>query len=172
MKDVTKRVGRRRLQARLFRIVNVPMRIALRLPFATPLSRQLMLLSYQGSRSGKAYRVPVSYVRDGDTLLTPGGGRWKLNLRSGEAIHIRLRGRDELATPELIGDVDEVRRLLAQMSIDNPRITSFVPVMGSNGQIDGDKLRTAVAHGFRIVRWHVEDLTERAEERTATRARV
>jgi hypothetical protein len=40
-----------------------------------------MLLSLRGRKCGKMYRQPVSFVRDGDTLLTPGGGRWKLNLR-------------------------------------------------------------------------------------------
>ena len=62
-----------RRQARLFRIVNVPMRRILGLPFRTPLSKNLMLVHLTGRRTGKSYRQPVSYVRDGDTLLTPGG---------------------------------------------------------------------------------------------------
>ncbi len=48
--------------------VNVRMRAALRLPFATPLSGNLMLVSYTGRKTGKAYRQPVSYVRDGYVL--------------------------------------------------------------------------------------------------------
>jgi hypothetical protein len=54
--------GRR--QARIMRIVNVPMRAVLRLPFPTPLSANLMLISYTGVKSGRAYRQPVSYARD------------------------------------------------------------------------------------------------------------
>ena len=72
-----------RRRARIMRMVNVPMRATLSLPFATPLSGNLMLISYTGRKSGKAYRQPVSYVRDGDVLLTPGGGRWTLNLADG-----------------------------------------------------------------------------------------
>src|SRR5262245_53329290 len=79
-------------QARLMNVINVPMRLLLQLPFATPLSRQLMLLVLRGRKSGKVYRQPVSFVRDGETLLTPGGGRWKLNLREGECVRIRLSG--------------------------------------------------------------------------------
>jgi len=71
-----------RRRARIMRAVNVPMRTVLGLPFATPLSGNLMLISYTGN-SGKAYRQPVSYVRDGHVLLTPGGGRWTLNLAGG-----------------------------------------------------------------------------------------
>ena len=81
-----------RRRARIMRAVNVPMRAALSLPFATPLSGNLMLISYTGRKSGKAYRQPVSYVRDGDVLLTPGGGRWTLNLADGWPARIRLRG--------------------------------------------------------------------------------
>jgi hypothetical protein len=84
---------RRPRRARLMRVINVPMRLLLRLPAATPLSGQLMLLSFTGRRTGKAYQQPVSYVPDGDTLLTPGGGTWKLNLQSLEelnAVHTSL----------------------------------------------------------------------------------
>ena len=70
----------RRRRTRIMRVVNVPMRGVLGLPFATPLSGNLMLISYTGRKTGKAYRQPVSYVRDGETLLTPGGGRWTRTL--------------------------------------------------------------------------------------------
>ena len=69
---------------KMMRRVNVPMRAVLGLPFPTPLGRSLMLLHYTGRKTGKAYRQPLSYVRNGDVLLTPGGGRWTLNLAAGE----------------------------------------------------------------------------------------
>lgn len=33
-----------------------------------------MLASFTGRKTGRHYRQPLSYVRDGDILLTPGGG--------------------------------------------------------------------------------------------------
>jgi EmrB/QacA subfamily drug resistance transporter len=138
------------------RVINVPMRLLLRLPFKTPLNRWLMLLSFTGRKTGRAYWQPVSYVPDGDTLLTPGGGRWKLNLREGEPIRIRLRGHDVSARPEFIRNVEEVERLLRMMMAINPRITSFVPFVGRDGQVDHAKLAAAVGHGFSIIRWSVE----------------
>ena len=51
--------------------INVPMRAVLGLPFPTPLGRRLMLLFPTGRKTAKKYRRPVSYVRDGDTLLFP-----------------------------------------------------------------------------------------------------
>lgn len=137
-------------------IVNVPMRLLLQLPIATPLSNQLMLLYLTGRRTGKRYLQPVSYVPDGDTLLTPGGGRWKLNLREGACVRMRLRGRDVLARPELITDANEVERLLHRMQAVNPRITSFVPVAGPDKQISRARVDAAMAYGFALVRWHFD----------------
>ncbi len=140
------------------RAVNVPMRIVLGLPFATPLSGRLMLLSFRGRRTGRAYRQPVSYVRQGAaTLLTPGGGRWKLNLTDGQPVRIRLRGRDVTARPELVGDIEEVDRLLALMIAANPRVRAFVGIpTGGDGRLQRAPLETAIRHGFRIVCWHLD----------------
>src|SRR4029453_7956559 len=123
--QMSARSARRR--ARLMRIANVPMRWLLSLPVDTPIGRRLMLLFYTGRKTGRIYRQPVSYVEDGGVLLTPGGGRWKLNLREGEAIRVRLRGRDVLARPELVRDPTDVEALLRKMMTINPRLASFVP---------------------------------------------
>jgi hypothetical protein len=45
-----------------------------------------MLVSFTGRKTGKAYQQPVSYVQQGDTLLTPGGGKWKLNLQEDQPL--------------------------------------------------------------------------------------
>ncbi len=151
--QVSPRRGRR--QARIFRIVNVPMRGILGLPFRTPLSRNLMLLYLTGRRTGKRYRQPVSYVRHEGTLLTPGGGKWKLNLDPGRQEKIRLGGRDILARPDLVADPGEIDRLLGIMTEANPRAAGFIPIpRRDDGHFDEAALASAVSHGFRIVRWH------------------
>ena len=97
---VTMDRARMQRRARIMRAVNVPMRAVLSLPVPTPLGANLMLISYTGRTSGRAYRQPVSYVRDGEALLTPGGGRWTLNMEGGRPVRIRLRGREVPARPE------------------------------------------------------------------------
>jgi hypothetical protein len=145
----------RRLQARFFRVVNVPMRLMLGLPVATPLGRNLMLAFVIGRKSGKTYRQPVSYVRDAGALLTPGGGKWKLNLVPGQPVRLRLRGRDISATPEVVSDVDEVGRLLQTMAAGNPATARFTGIPRSpDGSFDRGGVERAVRYGFRIVRWH------------------
>ncbi len=156
MAENQKRPLKRRVQARVMGVLNIPMRVVLGLPFPTPLSGRLMLLSYRGRKTGKAYRQPVSYVQRGDVLLTPGGGKWKWNLCEGQPVRIRLRGRDVLARPELIRDPDEIERLLGIMAAANPTVSAFVGVpKGPDGRLDRARLEEAVQHGFRVVRWHL-----------------
>ena len=140
------------------RAVNVPMRVILGLPFATPLSRNLMLLRYTGRRTGKVYRQPLSYARDDATLLTPGGGRWTLSLGDGKPVGLRLRGRDVTARPELIEDPHEVDRLFGVIARGNPQAARFVPIpRDAQGHFAAEPLAAAIRHGFRIVRWHLDD---------------
>ena len=146
-----------RRRARIMRAVNVPMRAVLSLPVATPLSANLMLISYTGRKTGKAYRQPVSYVRDGDVLLTPGGGRWTLNLAGGLPVRIRLRGRALTARPELVTEAAEAERLLGVITAKNPRAARFIPIPHRpDGRLEPEALDAALRHGFCIVRWHLE----------------
>ncbi|HEX8005946.1 MAG TPA: nitroreductase/quinone reductase family protein [Trebonia sp.] len=148
--------GALRRRARIMRAVNVPMRAVLGLPFRTPLSGNLMLISYTGRKTGKAYRQPVSYARDGDVLLTPGGGRWTLNLGEGRPIRIRLRGREVQARPELVRDPEGVERLLGVITSENPRAARFVPIpRRADGRLDPEVLGAALRNGFTIVRWYL-----------------
>ncbi len=147
----------RQAQAVVFRFVNVPMRIILGLPFPTPLAKRLMLVHHVGRTTGRHYRQPVSYVRDGDVLFTPGGGNWTRNLRHDDPIHIRLRGKDVTAWPELIDDSAEVERLLGVMAAANPALDRFVPIPKTpDGRLDPASLAAAIEHGFRIVKWRLD----------------
>jgi hypothetical protein len=145
----------------VFRIVNVPMRLILSLRTATPLSKRLMLVYLTGRKSGRHYRQPISYIRDGETLLTPGGGKWKLNLVESEPTHIRLRGEDISLRPELVRDADEVERLLGVMSAKNPMVSRFVPIPKREGHYERERLNLAIRHGFCIVRWTPENASAR-----------
>jgi deazaflavin-dependent oxidoreductase (nitroreductase family) len=115
-----------------------------------------MLVFHTGRKTGKHYRQPVSYVRDGDTLLTPGGGRWTRNLRTGEAVRVRLRGKDQMARPDLVRDPDDVERMLGFMTGANPGLRRFVRIpTADDGRLDRTSLTAALDNGFRIVRWHL-----------------
>jgi hypothetical protein len=149
--------GRRR---RRMRRVNVVMRALLSVPFPTPLSGRLMLVTYTGRKTGKRYRQPLSYVIDptaaaGGALLTPGGGNWTLSLAGGDPVSARIRGRSVLLRPELVDDPAEVNALLQRMAQLNPALVRFVPLpRAQDGTFEPAPLRVAIVHGFRVVRWH------------------
>jgi hypothetical protein len=146
-------MGRR---AKIFRVVNVPMRAVLALPFPTPLSKNLMLVSYTGRKTGRSYRQPLSYARDGEALLTPGGGRWTLNMEGGRPVRIRLRGREVTARPELVREPGEVEHLLDVIVAGNPPAAKFIPLpRTADGRLEPAALAAAIDHGFAIVRWHL-----------------
>ena len=139
MTSSTKRPAGRRAQAQFMRVVNVPMRALLGLPFPTPLGSRLMLVHLTGRRSGRRYRQPVSYVRHHDALLTPGGGNWKLNLVESQPVHVRLRGRDITARPELVSDIGQIENLLGVLVAHNPRSASFIRIpRDAAGRLDRD----------------------------------
>jgi len=143
-------------RSKIFRLVNVPMRAVLSLPFPTPLSRNLMLVSYTGRKSGRSYRQPLSYARDGEALLTPGGGRWTLNMEGGRPVRIRLRGREVPARPELVREPAEVERLLDVIVAKNPPAARYIPLpRAADGRLEPAPLAAAIGHGFAIVRWHL-----------------
>ncbi|MFF4794895.1 hypothetical protein ACFY2M_35265 [Streptomyces sp. NPDC001276] len=130
------------------------MRRLLGLPIATPLGSRLMLAHIHRRKTGKLYKQPISYVQNGDILLTPGGGKWKLNLAP--ATPVRLRIRDHLARPELAWDQAEVTRLLGIMSAANSALERFVPPPEDPiGKPDQQALAQAIRHGFCIVRRHL-----------------
>lgn len=60
------------------------------------LGRGIALLTFTGRKSGKAYTTPVSYHREGDTviILTKTFRRWWRNLSERPEVELRLSGRD------------------------------------------------------------------------------
>ncbi len=148
----------RRPPARLMRVLNVPMRAVLGLPFPTPMGRRLMLVHHVGRKTGRRYRQPVSYAAMPDgALLTPGGGRWVRNLTDGLPVHIQLRGRKVLAVPELISDPGQLQEALGAFSAANPFAARFIPLLSGGGaKPRREALEAAARHGFRMVRWHLE----------------
>ena len=73
-------------------------------------------------------------------------------------MHVRLRGHDLTARPELVSDVDQIENLLGALVANNPRSASFIRIpRDTAGHFDLDELQNAVRHGFRIVRWQPAD---------------
>jgi hypothetical protein len=146
-------------------------KFVLRLPFQTPMSRRLILLSYTGRKTGRAYTIPVSYVEQGDVLLIPGGGAWKTNLENGAALRIRFRGMEQSAIPEVIRNLDELEELITFMMAANPAVGRFIGVPKlPDGHPDREKLEEALRGGFALVRLRLDPQRETKEEKNVYEA--
>ncbi len=82
----------------------------LRSPFHGIVSKNIMLITVTGRKSGKKYTLPVSYARDGDLLLCSTDREvrsWWKNLRGGADVVLRLRGKDVAGHADVIYDDPE-----------------------------------------------------------------
>ena len=114
---------------------------------------RLVTLYIVGRKSGRHYTVPVAYTRsEGDLLIgTPFG--WGRNLRTGEAVAIRLKGRRRLADVEVFTDERAVIDAYGVMCRDNHTFATFNRIgLDAAGHPDEADLRLAWESGARAFR--------------------
>jgi deazaflavin-dependent oxidoreductase (nitroreductase family) len=132
-------------------LVNRIVRGLLRTPLLSRLAgRRLVTVYVTGRKSGRRYAVPVAYTRhEGDLLIGSPFG-WGRNLRTGEAVTIRLKGRRRLADVLVLADEREVVDAYAVMARDNHAFAKFNDIGFDQGgnPVPAD-LRQAWAAGAR-----------------------
>jgi deazaflavin-dependent oxidoreductase (nitroreductase family) len=135
-------------------LVNRIIRGALRTPLVSRLvGGRLITLYVVGRKSGRRYTVPVAYTRhEGDLLVgTPFG--WGRNLRTGEPVVIRLKGRRRLADVQVMTDENAVADAYAVMARDNHAFAKFNNIgFDADGNPDPDDLHLTWAAGARAFR--------------------
>ena len=135
-------------------LANRIVRGLLRTPLACrALGNRLVTVYVVGRKSGRHYTVPVAYTRHEGILLvgTPFG--WGRNLRTGEPVSIRLKGRRRLADVEVLTDEAKVVEAYAVMCLDNHNFAKFNNIgFDAAGDPDPADLRLAWAAGARAFR--------------------
>jgi hypothetical protein len=135
-------------------LANRIVRTLLRTPLlCRVVGRRLVVLEVVGRRSGRRLDVPVAYTRQGRVLLIGTPFPWGRNLRTGEPITIRLRGRRRVADVEVRTDETAVVAAYAEMARDNHAFARFNRIgLDDHGDPDPEDLRLAWAAGARAVR--------------------
>jgi deazaflavin-dependent oxidoreductase (nitroreductase family) len=135
-------------------LVNRIIRGMLRTPLVGRLAGSRLVTVYVvGRKSGRRYTVPVAYTRhEGDLLVgTPFG--WGRNLRTGEPVTIRLKGRKRLADVQVLTDENDVAGAYAVMARDNHAFAKFNNIgFDADGNPDRSDLHLAWAAGARAFR--------------------
>jgi len=86
---------------------------------------RLVTLYIVGRKSGRHYTVPVAYTHHNDILLIGTPFAWGRNLRTGDPVDIRLKGRRRPADVEVFADEAGVVEHYALMARDNPNFARF-----------------------------------------------
>ena len=123
-------------------------------PLHGMLSGNMMVIQYTGRKSGKAYRLPISYKRVNDTLLTSSYKRrtWWRNLRGGVPVIVHLQGKDIPGQTEVIEDEQGVMNGITDYIGGELRTAGLFGVkLGTDRQPESDSLRQ-VARDQVIVR--------------------
>jgi deazaflavin-dependent oxidoreductase (nitroreductase family) len=133
------------------RIANRIVRGLLAAPLVSKgIGARLMTVYAVGRKSGRRYSIPVAYTRHEGALLigTPFG--WAKNLRAGEPVTIRLKGRKVAADVQVFTSEEDVTRLYAVMCRDNRTFAGFNKIrLGPGGEPDAGDLHDAWAAGAR-----------------------
>jgi len=86
-----------RIPEPFFVILNPTLSILLRSPFHWLVSKNLMLISVVGRKSGKTYSIPVRYIRHRDTIrfFTGATNKWWRNMRDGADVTLLVEGKND-----------------------------------------------------------------------------
>jgi hypothetical protein len=127
----------------------------LRTPLIAPLmGRQLVTLYVTGRKSGREFVIPIAYIPDGDSLLGGSPFAWGRNLRSGDVLPIRLKGKLREADVEVFTDQADVVRLYDRMCRANKTFAGFnkitIDPKGDPSPEDLDAAWAAGARAFRL----------------------
>jgi hypothetical protein len=135
-------------------LVNRIVRGLLRTPWlCRVVGNHLVTLYIVGHKSGRRYSIPVAYTRHEEILLigTPFG--WGRNLRTGEPIDIRFKGKRRPADVEVITDEDGVTQNYAVMARDNHQFAGFNQIgLDQDDNPNPNDLHLAWAAGARVFR--------------------
>jgi len=115
---------------------NPIIRWLLRSPLHSLVSKNMMLMTYIGRKSGKSYTTPMNYLTIDQALYTISTRErvWWRNLRGGAEVSLRLQGKDVTARAESIDEMAEVARLLEQIFEADPRMAGYLNVrIGPDG---------------------------------------
>jgi len=114
---------------------------------------RLVTVYVVGRKSGRRYAVPVAYTRhEGDLLVgTPFG--WGRNLRTGEPVTIRLKGRRRPADVRVLTEERDVVDAYGIMARDNHQFARFnkIDIDQAGDPVPGD-LHLAWEAGARAFR--------------------
>ena len=126
----------------------------LRSPFHGLIDKNTVLITFTGRKSGKSYTFPISYVRDGDTLMMISRREhtWWKNFRGGTHITLCLQGRTLSARGEVFTEAEIVANKLLMFLRQFPGYQRMMHMkLSANGQPENPEAFQQFAQSMVII---------------------
>lgn len=136
-------------------VANAVMRGLLSTPgISSGIGKYLITLYVVGRKSGRHYTIPVAYTQHEGSLLVGTPFAWGKNLRTGDSLNVRYKGKRHTATVEAVRDESGVVALYDVMCRDNRNFAKFNKVrLDQDGNPNIEDLRAtwqAGAQAFKL----------------------
>ena len=117
------------------------------------ISRDILLFTFRGRRTGREYTTPLSYIRKGATVYCFTHSSWWKNLEGGARVELLVQGAVMAGTARAYADDPaRVREPLRQFLIRVPRDARFYDVpLDRDGRPLSGALDRAAANTVMIV---------------------
>ncbi|SDT24237.1 nitroreductase/quinone reductase family protein [Microlunatus soli] len=125
--------------------------VVLHTPLHPILSSRWASLEFTGRRSGKIYRTPIAYYREGDRVWITTGSRWWLNLQHGARVRLLLRLRAHVGAADQVTDPAEAARRLRQILDAVPTLAYPGDVRIVDGRVSDAELDRVIAAGRKVL---------------------
>jgi hypothetical protein len=132
----------------------------LRSPFHGIMSRNTMLISFPGCKSGRIITTPVNFIETGNFLIITSmrDRTWWRNLRSGKFVTLDLRGKKITAYAEVLEEQSAVTSGLEDFLTASPQMARYFQVSSDpNGKWNLAQLEQA-AHSRVVVKIKLSEL--------------
>jgi deazaflavin-dependent oxidoreductase (nitroreductase family) len=131
----------------LMKIGNFFIRLILTSPLHGLRSKNTLLVNFSGRRSGKQYKIPVTYTQEGDTIrfISHPKRVWWRNLKTMPEVVVTVRGKQLNGTAAVLETPEEVADGLARFLRPAPQMAKYYKVkIDENGDFDQTDLRRNV----------------------------
>jgi deazaflavin-dependent oxidoreductase (nitroreductase family) len=121
-------------------------------------SKNMMLITYTGNKSGKTYTTPVNYLRDGNTIYaTSRHDRvWWRNLRGRSPVRLVLEGKEVTAIPEVTEDEGSVTTLMVNYFRLASQLARYYKVGLDNAGVPLPEDLARIAKSMIVVTFEIE----------------
>lgn len=115
--------------------------------------KRMITLYVVGRKSGRRFNIPVVYTDDQGVLLVATPFGWGRNLRTGEPLQVRFKGRLRTADVEVIKDEPGVTEYYQVIVRDNANFAKFNKIgFDSAGNPNLEDIHLSWAAGARVFR--------------------